>query len=447
MRRSALLLLPLLAACGSGSPQPPRAKAPVDRGGGLAKCSVAASHSNPLVTEWPASEKANLEARLREGPVVVQYSGCSLRLLSECRPPKGKYVWKRTTLASDVIDIRSEDELFAKLPLGAASLEAQLRDSGRLAVQTTVAGQMSLEGLGTAEVPRDEACEGATHLVASVAMGAFKLKAGGELAASGGVGTPVVGAGAKTASSELVVKEAGDPARCAEASSTAPSDACATPVQLFMWPLPKAGPKTLAIAKKGDAPVEVGPDTVNVTFATDRGDRHYAIKIDGEPACTTPCTRGVRTGSYVEYSLANGAFYKGFTLEGVSPGDSVRILPRDRSGAWGTGFLLATLGGTGTYAGGLLYLIGSVSAKSKRTTGDEAGVEKAESLQRTGLYVGLGGIAALITGIILVAPGKGTLEVEREGGHATRLGPGYLTGQTTESGRFVLTPLGAAGTF
>src|SRR5689334_15917374 len=60
-----------------------------------AKCRVAASQSSPLVTEWPASEKANLEVLLRNGTVAVAYSGCSMRLLPECRV-KGEYHWQRT---------------------------------------------------------------------------------------------------------------------------------------------------------------------------------------------------------------------------------------------------------------------------------------------------------------------------------------------------------------
>src|SRR5262245_41235291 len=87
--------------------------------GEQAKCKVAAAHENPLVTEWPASEKANLEARLREGAVVVAYSGCTMRLMPQCRGA-GRYAWRRTTTASDTVEIRDADELYAKLRLGAA---------------------------------------------------------------------------------------------------------------------------------------------------------------------------------------------------------------------------------------------------------------------------------------------------------------------------------------
>ena len=106
-----------------------------------ARCKVAASRENPLVTEWLASEKANLEALLRQGAVVVAYSGCSLKLLPQCRV-RGAYQWRRTTTSTDTLEIRDADELYAKLPLGAVSLEGELQRSGRLAVQTTVSGQL-----------------------------------------------------------------------------------------------------------------------------------------------------------------------------------------------------------------------------------------------------------------------------------------------------------------
>ncbi|HXK20790.1 MAG TPA: hypothetical protein VNG33_23425, partial [Polyangiaceae bacterium] len=110
-----------------------------------ARCQLAANQDNPLVTEWPASEKANLEGLLSEGAVVVAYSGCSLRLLPTCRTP-GNYAWRHTTAATDVIEIHNADELYAKLPLGAVSLEGELQQRGQLAVQTTVSGQMHLSG-------------------------------------------------------------------------------------------------------------------------------------------------------------------------------------------------------------------------------------------------------------------------------------------------------------
>lgn len=133
-----------LTACGTGSTSAALVaipSAPEEQ----VRCRIAANHENPLVTEWPASEKANLEALLREGPVAVSYSGCSMKVLPACRP-RGAYAFHRTTTATDTVDIRNADDLYAKLPLGALSLEGELQRTGRLAVQTTVSGQLTLAG-------------------------------------------------------------------------------------------------------------------------------------------------------------------------------------------------------------------------------------------------------------------------------------------------------------
>ena len=143
---------------------------------------MAASQSSPLVTEWPASEKANLEVLLRNGTVAVAYSGCAMRLLPECRV-NGEYHWQRTTPASDSLDINDADELFAKLPLGAASLESELKRSGKLSVKTTVSGQLRLENAALTEVPREGPCAQATHLLTGLSLGAFALTAGGQKSA------------------------------------------------------------------------------------------------------------------------------------------------------------------------------------------------------------------------------------------------------------------------
>ena len=67
-----LLALAPCAGCGNAAV----AQAVMPNGGHdtaqLARCSVAASHEQPLVTEWPASYKARLEALLNEGAVAVE---------------------------------------------------------------------------------------------------------------------------------------------------------------------------------------------------------------------------------------------------------------------------------------------------------------------------------------------------------------------------------------
>lgn len=261
--------------CGGGATF--RATAP-EAPSRLAKCRVAASQDRPLVTEWPASEKANLEVHLRQGAVAVAYSGCEMRLLQQCRLP-GSYRWQRTTTSRDVIEIRNEDELYAKLPLGAVSLEGELRASGRLAMGTTVAGQLRLTGIDPSGVPSAGPCRGATHLVGALSVGAFTLKSGGALAARGDVDVGNAGLGAGTSSREQLVREAGDDGSCRQSTDEAPHPDCRSPIQMFLWPLPWV--------ERQQGP----PGTVKVDFVAGNADTTWNVLAGGRVLCTTPCSQ------------------------------------------------------------------------------------------------------------------------------------------------------------
>src|SRR6187399_1698912 len=141
----------LVMACGGGAAEMPRAQSP-SAPDEAARCGLAARNESPLVTEWSPAEKANLQARLRSGALAVEFTGCSMRPILGCTV-RGSYRWQRTTLSSESIEIHNQDELFAKLPLGALALEGELKRSGRLAVRTAVSGQYVLEGSTAADVP------------------------------------------------------------------------------------------------------------------------------------------------------------------------------------------------------------------------------------------------------------------------------------------------------
>jgi hypothetical protein len=247
----------------------------------LGKCRVAASQTSPLVTEWPASEKANLEVLLRSGAVAVAYSGCSMRVLPQCRV-RGAYRWQRTTPATDNLEINNEDDLYARLPLGAASLEGELKRSGRLTVQTTVSGQLKLEEQEPPSVPTDGPCAQATHVVSALSVGAFTLSSGaswsGRTAASA---ASVVEAGGSASRSAALMRAAGDPATCGSGTAEAPHPNCASPIQVFLLPL------------AGRAAEEGPPGAVKVDFVSGDPASRWDVYADDQVICTTPCARWV----------------------------------------------------------------------------------------------------------------------------------------------------------
>ena len=233
-----------LACAGAGACGGGQARVAVPNGGhdtsSLARCSVAADRRDPLVTEWPASSKARLEALMRDpGGIAVAYTGCELRIVDGCRVT-GTYEWRRTTLSTDTTDVRDEDELYAKLPLGAASLGGELRAGGALKVVTEVSGQMALTGFLDDQAPEGAACESATHVVRGMSVGAFRLLAVGTASASGGVALGNVSGGAGSSETSSLLREAGDPAKCDQATAEAPDPSCRSPIQIFLDPMPRA---------------------------------------------------------------------------------------------------------------------------------------------------------------------------------------------------------------
>ena len=340
---SPLSLLPPTPSGGSSSPEFTT---------GQAKCKVAASHESPLVTEWPASEKANLEAQLRSGAVVVSYSGCEMRMLSHCRV-RGTYQWRRTTTSTDVVEIRNADDLYAKLPLGAVSLEGELERTGRLAVQTTVSGQMQLAEFDPRWVPADGSCQGATHVVGALSVGAFKLRSGGTLDASGSVDVQSVGAASgRSQREESIVREAGVPARCEESTDTAAHVECASPIQVFLRALPAT------LADRGPA------GYVKVKFLPVQPNVRWDVAVGERTLCQTPCTKWVDPAMPFAFKHDPGILQRNMFIDVPDLREhmqsdhlQVRAIPRNTAELVG-GILITTFSGLAVATGTALTATG-----------------------------------------------------------------------------------------
>jgi hypothetical protein len=398
-----VIVLSLSAGGCGGLEVIPRASAPQAPTQGLTKCSVAASRSNPLVTEWPASEKANLEVRLREGAVAVQYSGCDMKLIPSCRL-EGQYQWLRTTVASDSFQITNEDELYAKLPIGAVSLEGELRSSGRLKMQTTVTGQVRLVGFDATRLAASDECQAATHVLNSLSIGAFKLKSGGTLAAGASIDAPMVGAGAATKSSETILREAGAVDSCAESTAQSPHPDCRSPIQMFLAPLPWTR----------DAEVPAG-----MTRAKLLGSRgvNWEVSANGQPLCTTPCDRDLDPTTSLQFASPDKGFF--------APKDSIDVPPlRDVTSANNivvrgepTSFGLFALGLSATSLGGMAVLAGIPLTI--------VGGVKENGLLTAGIVSGGVGLAVLIPGIMAITAALPHPEIEELGLVVTPEGVGW----------------------
>ena len=372
------------------------------------KCQIGASQTSVLVTEWPAAEKANLEALMsRGGGVAVAFSGCELRLLPECRL-HGGYTWQRTTPSSDLIEIKNEADLYTKLPLGAVSLSGELKRSGALFVETTVAGHHRLSGLSAAEVPNQDECARATHVVSGLSLGAFILSGSGEAGIHGSAEVTRIGsAGGKRTRSARVYRTAGLAERCPDATEAGPSPGCASPLQVFLSPIP------------GRAEEEGPPGTVRADFVSASGTVRWDVYVDDQATCTTPCTRWVDPERPLVMRSREDAPDKlrvGRLDRDLGP---VQIAGRPLSrGKLATGITFTALGGLAVVTGVTLAAIGCSSE-------DRAGM-------CTAGVISLGTGAAVTAGAIwlmLQAPGRAEVRpLFRSGGTTVGLGPGGIAG-------------------
>lgn len=315
------------------------------------RCLAAARSESPLVTEWSAAEKANLQARLRSGALAVEYTGCSMRPITAC-VLRGSYRWQRTTLSSESIEIHNQDELFAKLPLGALALQGELARSGRLAVRTTVSGQYVLDGSTAADVPDYGECASATHLLIGVSIGSFKLHSGGTLQGGGSIGIGPYAGGGQTESSETLLREAGDFESCKRSTDDMPEINCSSPIQAFLVPLPR-------FAK------ERGSGTLRVTFESGSADKAWELRQNQQFVCRTPCTRWINPMDAYELRTETGPDFQTLDvpdLRRYAAANNVEVRAHSRNtGEFLGGIVTTGLGGGLAFIGGFLALAGGLS--------------------------------------------------------------------------------------
>ncbi len=249
--RAATLLLAgaTTAGCGTSNTASLLAKPPEYEPAGQAKSSAAKNEAEPLIVEWPAAARAKLETLIKRGLVVVRYTGRDMEMIASCRAA-GAYAYTPTTRQHDRVTIRTTDDLYANLPLGAAALEGKLRASGQLNVTMTIVG---IHHTTRDEVRRDELegdCERATHVVTALTAGAFEFFAGAGAEVGAGATAGGVGVGAQSESLREVLNQAGDERACAAATATdaAPPYGCGALLRVEVEPIRPAKPEPVTPA-------------------------------------------------------------------------------------------------------------------------------------------------------------------------------------------------------
>lgn len=217
------------------------------------KCNVSPRATKPLLVDWPASDRAELQTVIGRGVAVVRFDACSrqLELLSRCKAP-GKYGYVSVSPETKQESISTEDELYAKMPVGAAGLEARLGHGESLDVSITIVGRHDADGAHVRTSQLAGPCEGATHVIAGVNVGAFELSAGTATELGGGVDIHVAKAGAKSKAKRQVLNRSGEAAACDSPGADGPPSGCSSVVSLDLVKLDAIGVATAACPAGSD---------------------------------------------------------------------------------------------------------------------------------------------------------------------------------------------------
>lgn len=248
-----------LPACASN----PTAATPPTLPDSYAKCSVRNSQSRPLIVEWASSDRAALESLAKRGVVAVRYSGCEMEVLSQCRV-KREYSYTPVTLQSDRITISDSDELYARVPIGAAKLEGELERSGQLNVDTAIVGTWDSGVGGVSRTELEGSCDRATHVLTSLTVGAFRFYSGAAAATGGGAGLLGFGAGGTTRSEQILLSLSGDGEACKQSSrdDQRPPEGCSALLRVEATPIAGSGtPPPSAQTEQPDVAPEAPGDS------------------------------------------------------------------------------------------------------------------------------------------------------------------------------------------
>lgn len=359
---------------------------------GQAKCGVKASAAKPLVVEWPAADRGALEARANRSLVAVRYQGCEMEVLTNCTV-EGAYSYLGLNQKREGVRIKSVDELYAQLPVGAVALEGKLERAGQLNVDMVIVGRKEAERSEFSERDLEGRCDEATHVITGITLGAFSFYAGASAEVGAGVKVGNIGAGASSGTEREVLKEDGNADSCAAASqsdATAP-DGCGALLRVEVVPIDRIfGGDTVADGGSGGGTTTTGPtDTGTGVTPSDTGGE--ALPDDQYSKRRKLWAGLVVTG----YGLALGglgALYGGIAirkkgtdaLPGSTPGESRQDALRQVN--IGTGLLI------GAAVGASVGLVLGVFANAKlKNLKNKQGLAVGPSL-----YPGGGGVAAQV---------------------------------------------------
>lgn len=284
----------VLVGCHGGAPGPLAPPPPT-------YADAAGVDVEPLAVDWAPGQRADLEVAMKEGVVVVRHDRDGLRLLKDCRVP-GSYGYLPINTKEQLIRLENAQEAAVNLPLGgaglAASIGADLGVGTALDVALVMVGKQSTprtslpDGLGS-----KPGCQGATHFVRAVTVGAFVMTTSARSQASTVASLFGGGGRYRAKGSKAVYTSDGSLEACKalHGAATAPTAQCSAVLRLDLKAIEtREGSRCPA----GNVRAESGKCAAPGRVAS------YECKPENEAECNAQCEAGNEASCYHAASLA-----------------------------------------------------------------------------------------------------------------------------------------------
>lgn len=237
-------------------------------------CTEGRLPTEPDLMAWDSSSRANLASMHEEGVIAVRYQldGCEpkLTVLPNCIGPQDPDYKYKPYSATDKKIARTTQELFAELPLGAASLRAKLGRDRAVRTDYALVGLLTLPPASAwrREDLQGTGCQEATHVVARIYLGGFALASGNATEVEAAASFFAIGnAGAAHQSQRIEVQTEGEEDACVKARTTGESQRlCNVPLRIGLIPLEGVEDETVVAPPPASALDRSGKE---VTIFTD----------------------------------------------------------------------------------------------------------------------------------------------------------------------------------
>ncbi len=199
------------------------------------------SADRPFIIEWDATDQSSFQSYAASDIVFVRYEGCELKPIDGCRDDASKG-WmgsykpvEFTSGGVETIDIHDEGELYAKLPLGAATLSGRVQSGEKFHMEYYVSGTRTAtrDKVWKGALAKNPKCAAATHFVYAYNLGAFGIAATSSLKGEVNGSYLGFGAGGSKATATAAEKKGGDLSAC-KGESAKEVEACKVPIRLTL---------------------------------------------------------------------------------------------------------------------------------------------------------------------------------------------------------------------